>query len=146
MFFFFLIGSQVEPMEVIRNFTFIYIIAMWNGKLAYARKLRLISDKHLEEREGSLHSCSAEGCGGVWGDTSLLGSQLMKIPVNWMELSVSLFLWGHLPGDCKQNLDALHSKRRCWIQVWGKCGKRYFVFLQGDNYRLNKCFVVWVVM
>jgi len=25
-------------MEVIRNFTFIYIIAMWNGKLAYARK------------------------------------------------------------------------------------------------------------
>lgn len=65
MFFFFLIGSQVEPMEVIRNFTFIYIIAMWNGKLAYARKLRLISDKHLEEREGSLHSCSAEGCGGV---------------------------------------------------------------------------------
>lgn len=55
MFFFFLIASQVEPMEVIRNFTFIYIIAMWNGKLAYARKPRLISEKHLEKREGSLH-------------------------------------------------------------------------------------------
>lgn len=38
MLFIFLTMSWEEPMGVFGNFTFIYIIAMWNGKLAYARK------------------------------------------------------------------------------------------------------------